>query len=88
MKGKNIEAFFDLLCDEDEVEYPVCFAYIGKEDDCHVVVFGDEAETPAMMLALLLEYYLDANEGATIEEYAESIKQELIRFHFEQGTER
>ena len=87
MNAKNIKGFFELLGDEDEVELPLAYAYLDEEEACHVAIYGDEEEIPAMLLSMLLEYYLESNEGATIEEYAESIKQELIRFHFEQGTE-
>lgn len=87
MTAKNIKRFFDLLGDVDEVELPLSFAYLDDEGACHVALYGDEEEIPAMILSMLLEFYAEKGEGATIEEYAESVKQELIRFNWEQNTE-
>lgn len=87
MDAKNIKGFFELLGDEDEVELPLAYAYLDEEDACHVAIYGDEEEIPAMILTMLLEYFQEKGEGASIEEYAESVKKELIRFNWEQNTE-
>lgn len=88
MDAQNIKAFFELLPEDGEVGLPMAFSYIDDEDDsCKVAIYGDEGEIPTMILSMLLEFFAERGDGASIEEYAESVKKELIRFNWEQNTE-
>ena len=87
MTAKSIEKLYEYLTTEEESELPLVLSYLGDDGVCRVVCFGDDDELPVMALSVLLEIFTELVEGATIEEYAESVKQELIRFNFEQVSE-
>ena len=79
---KNIRGFYDYLGKEQETELPLAFTYVEENGDCGVAVYGDEEESCVMALSLLTEIYIQQGEGATIEEYAESVKDQLIKFYW------
>ncbi len=79
---KNIRGFYDYLGKEQETELPLAFTYVEENGDCGVAVYGDEEESCVMALSLLTEIYIQQGEGASIEEYAESVKDQLIKFYW------
>ena len=87
MNKENIKRLYELLNETDHSELALTYAYIDDDDNCNVAMFGDEEEMTAMALSVLLEVYMELADGVRIEDYAESVKQELIKFNWEQGTE-
>lgn len=88
MAKKHIEELYKLFEDADETEWPVVYGYINDEEgSCRMALFANEEEAPLFALSLLLQIFNDMGDGATIEEFAESVKDEIIRFFWEQGTE-
>lgn len=87
MNEKNIKSIYDVLTGTDESELPLTYAYIDDDSVCRVAMFGDEEEMTVMALSVLLEVFMELADGVRIEDFAESVKQELIRFNWEQGTE-
>ena len=87
MNKENIKRLYELLNEAEHSELALTYAYIDDDDNCNVAMFGDEEEMTAMALSVLLEVYMDLADGVRIEDYAESVKQELIKFNWEQGTE-
>ena len=88
---KNIKGFYNYLELEEETETPLTYAYINEDGDCCVAVYGDEEESCVMSLSILTEIFLKQAEGVTIEQYAESVKDQLMKFYWftaEEGGER
>ena len=79
---KNIKGFYEYLEREKETELPLAYTYLTDNGDCGVAVYGDEEESCVMALSLLTEIYIQQGEGASIEEYAESVKDQLIKFYW------
>ena len=88
MNKENIEKLYELMNETDHSELALTYAYIDDEDEmCRVAMYGDDEELTAMALSVLLEVYTELDDGVKIEEFAESVKQELVKFFWEQGTE-
>lgn len=88
MNKEHIRKLYELFEEVDETEFALTYGYIDDESgECKMALFADEDEAPLIALSLLLEIFHDMGDGATIEDYAESVKDEIIRFFWEQGTE-
>lgn len=88
MTKENIKKLYEVLEDTDKTELALTYAYIDDDDGmCRVAMYGDGEELTAMALSVLIEVYTELADGVKIEDYAESVKQEIVKFFWEQGTE-
>lgn len=87
IQGENIKNLFEAFLQMRSSEYPLTYAFIEDETVCNVCIFGDEDEMLQMVLSILMEIFDDCGDDMTIEEFADGIKDSLLEFFFQQGSE-